>query len=815
MAPRQNSAPPTHRSETEVRAEMAAQILAQRNTRIAAGGADSRRAAAGRPTITRRIAAAPAPPPSINHPLYAAEALAVAGGIAYYAHAAPWWFVAGGAAAAVVNGATTHFTLRYGATPTHVATTYAVLGSLAAGGVLAVDAQSAPWSGPGFLALAGSAVVLAPAYGLIRRRHDKHNEKEMATWVAARTQQKRHDWEKILHDAGAADVRIVSELSDETWTAGERTFPAGFALALELGEKSPEGKALQGIASKVEELAARRLKLPIRGGSIQIVSRGYAHEYEMIVPTRDILREDVPFILEAGPRSVNDPIYVAMAVDGTALGVDFMETPHGMVVGMTDHGKSVFLNSHAVELTRCTDNVTWMICGRKPNRLFTPWLEAFLLGTPDPDPESPTGFIEPVLDWVVGNDIEEACRVLLDLYKAIAVRQAMAGKGGGDEKWIPSPRHPRIALLIDEVPDLMENQTYKVKPYDWTGDTVEDDEKNGRMTGFTFSELILKLVRLARSEGITVVFCTQRATNTMTGPDAGDIKTQLAYRVSVRQAGASEAARTFLGETMGINVAALGKGEIFMETNSDLRPTLGKGYYTTWDVIRAASIAHVPYAQPLDPETAGELDFYAERWTRASQQAFLRTIVADPVRTIPGRPLNRTEIKPSDDAIQIPDVSPGVAVAELAELDTSVDALRDLLPDLAGFGPNSPDSDDSGSESGDRFRAPWGARIDPTLPQDTRALLDLIASSDLMYARWIPSRDVIRLAASELGWPDSDAAGGARVRVALERAGIEQPRSRPRIDGRRMTSGYWTGEIKKKLDFFLRKSDDDDEGDRE
>lgn len=791
----QQHTPSAGTSEAEIRAALAASILAQRTGR--APGSTSARS----PGLARRLADAPPPPHEVNDPAYAVQVLALVGSAAYFAEVAPWWFVAGGGAAALSAAVATHTRLHHSP-----ATLYAASSTLAAGGIVAAGAEWGSLTGVGLAVLGGA--LFGPLYASLRQRHARAHEKERQAFEAARAERKRDDWEAIFKTAGAADVLVARELNVAPWSNGERKLPAGFALALELGDKAPEGRFLASMTPKIEQLAARRLKLPIRSGTIQVAPRGLAHEWEITVPTRDVLGEDVPFVLESGPRSVNDVIYTAMAADGTGLGVDLMLTPHGMFVGQNNQGKTVFLCVHMVELTRCVDSVVWAISGNKPVRLFKPWLEAFLRGTPST--ESKTGYVEPVLDWVCGNDIEEACRVLMDAYKAIHLRQAMASDDDAGDKWIPTPEKPRLTIVIDEAPDLMDNTWYRCKPFDWTGDTVEEDEKNSRMTGYTFAEMMLKIVRLARSEAISLIFLTQRATNTMLGDHAGDIKTQLAYRVSFKQVSAAEASRTFTGETIGVNVNELKQGEIFMEDGESIRPIRGKGCNAHWDVVRAASVAHTVYAQPLDPRTALGLDFYAERWTRPSQQAFLRSLITNPVRTVPGQSPERLGIEAQESARQIPDVAPSIArdqVEQAAEeLDTSVEALRERFPELRDLDVNGvPDDEEPPAPT------PWGARIDPTLHEFTRTLLDLIASSDLLHAEWVPTQDILRLVEQELPeWPCDSTEGGRRVKWALGQAGVEQPNNPPKISRKRLPQGYHVRDIKLALDRYLRK--DDEEG---
>ncbi|MGH3987177.1 MAG: hypothetical protein ACRDTZ_07640, partial [Pseudonocardiaceae bacterium] len=600
----------TPRTEEALRAELAAQLLTARTGRASPGGP-------ARPKGLKRLTEAPPPPPAVNHPAYAAEVVALIGAAAHAAQINPYWLVAGGGLAALSTGLNVH--ARYHHRP---ATTYAAVSSLAAGGIGAAIAEHGLVSGWGALALAGGMVGLGPVYGSLRRRHDKRTEKESLERKAEIAARKRSDWERILFDAGVKGIRIETELTDDEWTNGEQSFPigsdspAGFALAVELGKDSPEGSMLAGMTPRIEKEAARQLRLPIRSGAIRVEPRGYAHQWKLIIPTKDLLRETVPFVLEKGPRTINDPLYVAMSADGMALGVDFNTTPHGLVAGITGNGKTTFLNVHILESTRCVDTVNWYICGDKPTRVLRPWMEAFLNGTSSD--VSGTGYVEPILDWIA-TDIQEACHMLLDAYKAVSIRQAMpAEPGASEEKWSPSRNRPRICIWMDEAPKFLTNNQYKVKTWDWTGSrtTEQEDAEGLPRTGYTFSELLLEVIRLARSEGISVVFMLQRPTNDMAGDSGGGLKSQLGYRTSFKQAGGLEQGKTFISDALGVDVKTLGIGELYMESGEVSRPILGKSYYAQWDDIRAATVAHTAYQQPLDPETAADLDFYAGRWTR-------------------------------------------------------------------------------------------------------------------------------------------------------------------------------------------------------
>lgn len=806
------------RSEAEIRAELAAQIIAARTGHASPRGAARR---AGRTGVVGRIVDAPAPPRSVNDPLYAVYGLGVLGGLCHLADVSWYWLVAGGGLAALGGGYEVHQALQHKPT-----TAFAAGSALAAGGVAAVWAERGPGAG---VAAAGLGLAAAmPVYGALRHRHDKRNTKELQERKQAREEFQKDQWEQIIAKSGAKDVRIDREVDGQvpdedgrvqTWVQGRREFPEGsaspngFALALELGPDAPTGEELAAMTPKMEKNAARMARLPVRSGAIQVRCRGFAHQWELIVPTKDVLREEIPFVPESGPRSINDPLYAAMSVDGTALGVDWMVNPHAMWGGRNNSGKTNFMNVHMAETTRCTDAVTWAICGAKSHRLFVPWMRPFLAGTEHLG--SPTGFVEPVLDWIAGDSVEEACRMLADAYKAIYLRSQMAAETG-EEKLTPSPKVPRILLFIDESPNLLLSN-FKVKPFDWDGPDEEHDRKynDGVPTGCTYSELLTKVLRLGRSEAVSIIFLTQRTTNSMIGTDGGDLRSQISYAVSFRQNGSIEQNSTFTGVTTGVDVATLRQGELYMQVDEFDRPVLGKAYRIEREAIEKATREHTVYAQPLDPGTADGLDFYAERWTRPDQQAYLRSLMPGAVRTVPGqRPAGRTEIASDPAAAQIPDVPPSIAAAQRASIDESqysAEALAAMFPDVDESLNNLDVGLDADGDGRPDTPLPWGEGIDPALPLGTRQLLDLLARSNLLCDEWLPTVDIVALAAAELGWNPSESKGAEQVKAALAEAGVDQPPRRKGRDehGKRFSlpSGYWVEQIVHALERFQRPTD--------
>lgn len=797
------------------------------------------RRAQGTNTVVRRVVDADGPPDSINHPLYVVEGVIVVGGFAHLADVAPAWFVGAGVLGAVVGGVSTkiRFTTS-GIDPNtgrrlpdpHAAqiATYTAVSSAAAGGALAVASEMSPFSALGAVVIGGAVIVLSPLYGLLRHRNTKAVLAEIEKRAEKRSEAQRNEWISIFEKVKANDISIA-DITDELWTHGKREFPAGFALALDLGEDAPEGNSLAAMTPAIEKVAAARLKLPIRSGAIQINQRGYAHQWEIIIPTRDILDEKFDFIPATEPQSVNDPFAVAYAVDGTPVELDLMEDPHGLISGQTNWGKSNYLDVHAGRLAECEDNVTWVICGDKPDRYFAAWMAPFLRGDVDADGNP----VEPPFDWIAWN-LEEACMMLCDIIKGVYVRQKTAGQDGGATKWIPTKDRPRVTILMDESVSLLQRTRYKVKPYNWDGPTVEEDEENGQVTGMTFGELLLEALRVARSEGWSLIFSVQRSTATMMGGDGANQKSQVNYRAGFHDTGGNDTVAIFNSETSGVDTTSLPKGGLYVEMSGYNRPVLSKTPLMEPKDKETVTVTWSKLRGPLDDYTARELDFYATRWDRA--QEFLQGLIPNPVRTYPGQSSRHTppaapvEVEAEQDSsldevvedfgewmrANHPDFEGDVTEEIMAEygqhlLDTNAD-VREVLRN-ARAGGTEPTQDQAEIEMLEAMYAaehhesepepepmPYGSNIDPSLPPHTRQLLGLLAGSDLLYDEWVLSDEILALAIEQLGWP-AQKPGFQRVKEALEEVSVVQPKNPPKLGGKRKRRGYHSADVKAAIDY--------------
>ncbi|CAL9677631.1 hypothetical protein SUDANB95_07957 (plasmid) [Actinosynnema sp. ALI-1.44] len=732
------------------------------------------------------LADRPAPPPAVGHPLLAASTVLATGSVVDAIDPTePWWMLAGGGGAAVVSGLVVKNRFFDG----NAEAWFTALSASAVAGWLAWVAHDSPWSAQSIGMLVLGTTTLGPVYGLLRWRRDKANAKEVQARAAYRAEQKRHTWTQILEEAGAKDITIGEE----------EPFRAGFTLPLTLGPKAPDFKSLAGLAADIERIAANVTGLPIRAGSIEFERGALAHQAFMIVPTRDVLAETIAFPDLQGPRSIHDPLPIGRFTRGEEIEVNFRSV-HGMFSGMNDAGKSGLLNVHTVLLTMCPDNVTFYIAGNKAVRGLAPWLLPWLRGEIDPSTGKPVD--RPPFDWVAG-DWHEAMTMLLNAYRAVDGRQAMFADGA--DKWIPSADDPQITILIDESPDLFaDNRTLKTHK----GEKV------------TFSELVLKLVRLARSEAIQIIFLTQRGTATMIGPDGGDLKSQIVYRVGFRAMGnMTDVNAVFSTETYGIELATLPNGAFYIEQKGYTRPRVGKAYWLEPARIKQYAIANAQFCGAVDKRTADLMPDYEERWTRPGQRELLDLIAG---RRSPAAAGARRQqgVDPDDwdtwtadgegevssvlddweaemeammpqvpqdllDRAEAADKARAAAAQAKAEaLDRLDEAQSSLEAEMAALeaSMNLPPATDDVRNA--KPPAPPKA-----LDDDVLALLGAIVSANLLSTDadpdWIPAADILAVAATTLNWPNNTE-GARRVSRALGTVDVFS--SRPTIGGKKITS---------------------------
>jgi hypothetical protein len=625
----------------------------------------------------RRLAAnATAPSKVVRDTITAAHATLALGGLDHVAHVP---MVYPGALGVVLAAAGAWWGNRR-----HEMMFGGVIGA-SAGGWLMWSAATTPWGISNIATLAIAATGAGVWYGKVLRTRRQAAalgaQYTAAMTVQAGTETARVGWQEILEAAGCKGVVITSTKSLEGGASG-------FRITGRLTDPKFNFDALSGQLGAIELTADNRTDYPIRPGSIQLgrAKGATAGQFEITVPTADIFGQAIPHPIDHSPRSIEDPIFIATAADGSRISVTHNESAHGMFSGMTDFGKSNLLNCHIFEWTRCTDAVTWLISGSdKSAKLFKPLLRAWLKG------EIPN----PPIDRFAGTE-EEAMRVLWDARMGIRSRGHGSGIDDLSSKWPVTPETPRIMIGIEEAGDYLASDTKHRMP---------DGKK------WTFGQLLLEVIRKARSEAINLLMLTQGGTMDLTGDYGSGIKKQILYRVAFHAQSFTETNACLATDTSRVELGELDKGEIYVERAGDRRPILALADYmedgAKNNVMDLAARMHHQYAQEVDAATAAAMPFYRDRWTRPEQQEYLAGLLGMSVENIVGSAANAHPTNAMAAFEQwATEVHPGEAPTQELFEQFIQETWQDATPgDRAEFLADHDDGDDDSNAFSQRMQA--------------------------------------------------------------------------------------------------------------
>ena len=713
-------------------------------------------------SLRERVAISTAPPAHIRQPLTALSVLLTAASL-LHALNVPWLYVFAvclvGTLVAFFVTAVRSYKVGWNACLA------GMIGVFCCGWLTWVTATT-PWTLTALTTLLVGISVIGGAYGYTRWKID-HPDVEQATAAAVAAQKatrSRHEFVPVLEEARVKNVDVAwDDRNDDRWMLG-----------LSLGEGAPTFKMLRMACEEIEKAVARQLDLPITLGSVQLTESESRRPDRaiLVIPSANYMERKITLDLKefSGPRSIHDPVIPGVTLLGEPM-EQVLPGTHGLLSGMTNHGKSMFLDSHTKDTVRCTDNVTFLVSGEKGLRFTRPWLTPWLAGETH----------RPPVDWIA-IDIDEALMMLSDLYRTVASRQKCPGAGHAG--WVSTPEHPQITVFIDEGTDFLDHQK-KIKTH--TGQNM------------TFSELVLKIFRLGRSEGITLVLSSQRNTNSLLGDKAGDIKSQILYRSLFRTQSSAELSNMFTGSTVGINAGDLPPGCYFGQlSKGKTDPTLAKGWFLTEDEIGFFAIEGAHYAGVLDKYTINHMEYYAGRWSRIGQRDILTNMcngsLPDHVATFIGEPLSdNSSSKISTDSLtsnsgyglggsaieRLRNISSGKSKLGDESTEKGIRNTSDWIPNDAELKAMlaTPAIDDA-----DRLRhttkhedygapSPDCVKLLHTLHQ-TR-ILD--TDNHDVAPDMVPVTMLIKIAAEQLGW-GTGAAGGQRIASALKTVNIERKR---------------------------------------
>lgn len=458
---------------------------------------------------------------------------------------------------------------------------YTFLSTAAAGGWLTYSSATSPYTSAALSALGIGALALGPWFGVLRRWRNKSIAAQRATETREAEAKRREVWEQILHEVGLPGLRTISRHDTR----------AGFTVLMKTPAKGGiTARRIAEARERIEVAAADMLEgqLIIRRGAIRVEPGESANDVLIHVSTRDVLAEKIELPHSDSPATVNEPFSIGEFEDGTDVEILYRYL-QAWLVGMTDAGKSNTLNVLIAQFTRCVDTLVWVAAADKGIPLVSPWLKPFTEGRTN----------TPLLDWVA-TDTPECMKLLLAAYQAADIR-SRTPRGGRDKITI-SQATPQIIVLLEEAPALLENTKL------WT------THKGERRTA---SWIAREIVRLGRSEGVSLMPVAQRGTAGMLGAQGGDIKANIGLKIGMRTAKRDDNRWVFPDDPAIALHELVHNGSMYVKRSNDSRPMPAKAYFLEPE-YRLPEVAeqHTAYRTDLEPSTARALGKdYLDRWS--------------------------------------------------------------------------------------------------------------------------------------------------------------------------------------------------------
>ena len=502
----------------------------------------------------------------------------------------PWWSLALGTAALVPLAWLTTGLYVLEQRVREKARAYAVVAATTTAGwlnyaraVSPIDVIAACWLG-------ASLLVLWPIYGYFRSEHrsrieelaavrEEHQEQVRAAKLENPDEDDESDWPAVLR---AANIKGMAEV-DQVPT------PAGVTVHLRAVTPT-DLTTLIGNLSRIEAAAANRFRgrMVIQPGSITAEQGATAADFVLHVQTQDVLALTIPLPEETGPTSIAKPWTPGIFKDGRLVSVVLLYL-HGLIVGMTDAGKSNLVNLLIWYVTRCTDAVLWFGAPNKFWPVAAAWLECWMKGRTK----------TPIFDWPAPS-LAELERMVVSAYRAIDMRQRIPRKG---DKLVPSAQNPAIVMLIDEAAAAT-NSKRKIRLH--TGEEM------------LLGEAISRCEELGRSEMVIVLLVNPRAVETSLGQFAANYKASSALKIGLRTEKASDGHYLF-GDGKGVggvDTTTLEHSGSFFIRFKRMRAMAAKAYYIDPENIPTYAENHTRYLSSLPAELADALGpDYTERWS--------------------------------------------------------------------------------------------------------------------------------------------------------------------------------------------------------
>ncbi|MBV9030865.1 MAG: hypothetical protein JO364_11305, partial [Pseudonocardiales bacterium] len=443
------------------------------------------------------------------HPVITALWAYALAGVPVWTHLSPWILVPVGLAGTLLGvlAARRCYPLReYGHDQHAHASWLTVLAGLALTTWLVYAAQIRPTNTDALGWLVLGTMVFGGAYAVVRTQAPGHKAHLERHRVEVTTQHQELDeektlnmWEEILATAGCEGVRVPHRQSTK----------AGFTLTIEDNPTRPI--KFGGLCSAVGDIASvaagHLADQGVRLGAEQVRAEetDRANLFLLHVSTANVFAHSIPYPLDRPVGTIRHPIRPGLYEDGEDIKLRLLGV-HGVMVGATGSGKSVFSNNVIAEVTHCCDALLWICASDKLLPLIYPWLHPWFAGTTD----------RPVLDWVAGEDPTRVLQQLAALYQLVKLRNK---KLGPLSKFEPTPTDPAIECILEEASDLLlDNSTITIRTFD-------GKEMNG-------SQLVNAITRAARSAGVSLLMLTQYGLMDALGTQGNMAKRNITLRVA-------------------------------------------------------------------------------------------------------------------------------------------------------------------------------------------------------------------------------------------------------------------------------------------
>jgi hypothetical protein len=451
-----------------------------------------------------------------------------------------------------------------------------------AGGWATWAAANTPWSVDGVGALAAGAVGLGLAAPLLSR-HERAGRERAARMLAITAKgQAANEWTSRL--ARVCQIRGAQVVGIEPWAWQVDGKPTGYTVDLDL----PGGAHWKRLRQHAEELAADA-RLP-EGCGVEARPGANRGACLLHVATIDALRKEIPYPSDYGELTCLNPIQFGVHRDGSPADVE-VRRACAMVIGQTDSGKTNTMQAVNAGLVRCVDTVVWHI-DLNGGGLALPWIRPWWESRHEAEPER---LANPAIDWVAadGNEALLMARAGLEIARKRKAAYATSMRAANDDKIPISPAVPLIYIVVDEIANIMGEDTEHPR----VRDALRAIQNEGR------------------AAGVRIAYGGLRATGEITG--GANVLKQARYRIGMWVQDIEELQYLF-GRSQGLSLEELmAAGYGYLARGNEV-PSL----FRSWRLLPAQieDIARTvagrrPALDAVSARLAGPA--YATRWERA------------------------------------------------------------------------------------------------------------------------------------------------------------------------------------------------------